>query len=289
MRGKRSGPVLLGVLLLAGCAPEPGPEGRGPADKARRTRVLYLESMPRWEYRYLHNALVRDESFEVHCFLLAADPTFAQAHSLNPADPKFGESLSRPPSTIEQFLEYDVVILGDLGPESCPEGTALLLDSFVSGHGRGLVVLSGDRHMPRSWKGTKIEALLPVEPIADPPDAPEESGYHLTDAGKRSPLLALASDENAILELWEDRDQGGDGLKRLQWTVATRCKPAGQSLVETGPETARLPLFVTAQHGKGRVFFSATDETWRWRYRTGDDPYFLPFWRGVIEWAGRDK
>jgi len=76
-----------------------------------------------------------------------------------------------------------------------------------------------------------------------------------------------------------------DGLRHLGWLLATRCKKEAQSLVESGPEDRRVPLFVTRETGRGRVFFSATDETWRWRFRSGDEPWFYPFWKRVIEWA----
>ena len=59
MRFRRA---ILGLMVLAGCAPAP-----------HRTRVLYLEAAPRWEYRSLRNALNLDPSFDVHCFLLSAD------------------------------------------------------------------------------------------------------------------------------------------------------------------------------------------------------------------------
>jgi len=280
---------LLWLVLLAGCAPEPrNPGPAAPPAESRRTRVLYVENYPRWEYRYLHNALVRDTSFDTHCFLVSADPSFPQPHSLKPEDPTFAEPLWKLPATLEALLKYDVVILGDVGPDSWP-AVGALLEKFVADHGRGLILIAGEEHMPKKWKGTELEATLPVETLEDATGDNAESGFHLTEAGKRSPLVALASDGNAILELWEDSDGKGDGLKHLQWVLLTRCKSAAQTLVETGPGTERAPLFVTAQHGKGRVFFSATDETWRWRYRTGDEPHFLPFWRRVIEWAGHGE
>ncbi len=36
--------------------------------REERLRVLLVEGAPRWEYRYLRNALVRDPGVEVDCF-----------------------------------------------------------------------------------------------------------------------------------------------------------------------------------------------------------------------------
>ena len=203
---------LLWLLLLAGCAPEPRPEGPGPAvpeDKSRRTRVLYVEDYPRWEYRNLRNALIGDTSLHVHCFLASADPAFPQEGSKRAADPKFQTPLASLPATIEGLLEYDVVILGDVGPDSWPAGAAGLLKEFVEKHGRAVVILSGEVHMPKDWKGTELDAVLPVEFDAEPQAATGEAGYRLTEEGKRSTIVALAADEAAVTELWEDRDGRG--------------------------------------------------------------------------------
>ena len=64
-------------------------------------------------------------------------------------------------------------------------------------------------------------------------------------------------------------------------TLLTR---AGNNESNAGAKTVE-PLFVTRDYGRGRVFFSATDETYRWRFMRGDSPYFYPFWQRAINWA----
>src|SRR5205807_1965459 len=44
----------------------------------KKIRVLYVEGMPRWEYRFLKNALTRDTKVEVQCLLLSAEAGFNQ-------------------------------------------------------------------------------------------------------------------------------------------------------------------------------------------------------------------
>ena len=44
----------------------------------RPMRVLFVDGYPRWEYRYLKNLLIREESIESSNFLLTADRDFAQ-------------------------------------------------------------------------------------------------------------------------------------------------------------------------------------------------------------------
>ncbi|MBI4606337.1 MAG: hypothetical protein HY721_30600, partial [Planctomycetes bacterium] len=55
-----------------------------------------------------------------------------------------------------------------------------------------------------------------------------------------------------------------------------------------GAEPGGPPALVTSFHGAGRVFYAAVDETWRWRYRTGD-AHFKRFWSQVFRWATADR
>ena len=77
-----------------------------------KIRVLYIEDLPRWEYRYVKNAMLRvDPSIEAQVFLYDASGTFQQEHSdgLPP--------LRDIPRTRNELFRYHVVILGDVPPE----------------------------------------------------------------------------------------------------------------------------------------------------------------------------
>jgi hypothetical protein len=94
-----------------------------------------------------------------------------------------------------------------------------------------------------------------------------------------------------LIEKWEDLDGRGDDLPGIRWFTKARAKPTAQTLVEiTGVEGQNIPgkrppLFVVANTGRGRIFWSATDETHIWRYMVGDQPWFYPFWTQVMYWA----
>lgn len=269
------------LAFVIGCAPEPGPEpAKAPeAPKEEKpsgpTRVLFIEDYPRWEYRYLRNALVRDPALVVDVFLYSADLNFPQEGS------KGRKPLTELPFEPEQIEGYDVVILGDVSPTHL--ATASLTASGACEHladwvkrGGGLVLVAGAKSMPAEWKDTPLRDLLPVEPTAALAGSDDAYGYGITDPGAASPILQPGDDT------WTTRPG-------LNWLAATRAKPGSVTLVESGPKESRVPLFVTLTAGDGRVFFSATDETWRWRFRTGDAPHFYPFWQGVIRWAHTGK
>lgn len=273
----------LALFILAGCATPPDdpvpPQAGTPKTP---TRLLIVDSAPRWSYRYLKNALLRDPDVDVHCFLTSADPDFPQEHSPASENPIFRAPLKDLPATLEALLEYDVVILGDVDPADWIGGPGLLRQ-FVVDHGRGAILISGEIHMPQSWAATEFAPALPVDPDQDPVGLQGEYPCRLTAAGKDSPLTGMAADREQSAEVWKS------GLARIQWTRLTSARPAALTLVETGPADRPVPLFVSMESGKGRVFFSGTDETWRWRFRVGDQPWFFPFWKRVIVWAARSR
>ncbi|MCC6741226.1 MAG: hypothetical protein IT452_19450 [Planctomycetia bacterium] len=263
--------VAIALLLVSGCASDPQePEKpaapvearRDPA--AHRTRVLYVDGAPRWEFRYLHNVMIRDGNLDVQCWLTTADPAWTQPHSLRSDDDAFSRPLPALPATVEELCFYDVVVLGDVDPASWPGGAKLLAE-FVEGGG-GLVLIAGQDRMPGAWLDSELAPAIPVRPAEEGLEE-EEIPCRLTDAGARSPLVRAMPFAKA--------------LPALHWRLATRPAAGATVLVEGGG----APVFATSRYGKGRVFFSATDETWRWRFQSGDEPHYHPFWRRVVEWA----
>jgi hypothetical protein len=273
MRNLRIAVVL---LALAGCSPAPEPSpGDVPPAEERPTRVLLLEEYPRWEYRFLKNALIRDASLQVDALLLSATPGYTPEGSPGRTPLMFI------PGSREELAKYDVIIIGDVSllnlntPELDSQQVCRNLAAWVEEDGGGLILIAGERSMPKLWKATALEPLFPVEIETPLPEANENYRYRLIE----DPVTSFP------VEAWENREDAAGGLRGISWILASRCKPGALTLVESGPENRRVPLFVTRECGRGRVFFSATDETWKWRFACGDEPWFHPFWSRVIHWA----
>jgi hypothetical protein len=66
--------------------------------------------------------------------------------------------------------------------------------------------------------------------------------------------------------------------------VSAEALPGTETLVEAVVGEQTLPVMVTRSFGAGRVFYSATDETWRWRYKAADT-YHQRFWNQVAQWV----
>ncbi|RMG07053.1 MAG: VWA domain-containing protein [Planctomycetota bacterium] len=241
-----------------------------------RIKVLYLEGYPRWEYRYLKNALVRDRHMEVQCLLFSADPSFLQEAS--PGVP----SLRRVPSP-KELQEYHVIILGDVDPRArdrrgepvFPEGTLEAIRTLVKDRGGGLLMIAGEQAAPRLYAGTPIADLLPVEIDESNLGAGDyDRPYRprLTREGWQSALLRLEPDEALNRALWRER------LPDLYWYAPSlRPKPQAHVLAvhprdrnQHGP----YPLLAWQRYSAGTTFWLGFDETWRWRSGVGDKyPY----------------
>lgn len=241
-----------------------------------RIRVLYVEGYPRWEYRYLKNALVRDKHMEVQCLLVSADPEFVQESTPGVV------SLRRLPPR-EELLKYHVVILGDVKPEARDrkgepvfyDGALETIKELVKERAAGLLMLSGALANPRLYATTPLAEVLPVEV--------EEGGFangdfrrdfhpRLTREGVQSPLLQLEPSEELNRDLWERR------LRGFFWYAQVkRAKPAAHVLgvhPTSRNQHGNLPLFAWHRYGAGTCFWIGIDETWRWRAEVGDKyPY----------------
>lgn len=266
-----------------------------------KIKVLYVEHPPRFEYRYLKNSLVRDPKILAHCILTSADPEFSQEHTRSD-DPLFREPLKEFPKDLKALLEYDVVIFGDIDPGKLGPEAAKNLETFVSEFGGGIIFISGPMNNPRTLANTPLANLLPV--VADENrDLYEHEkvysqtlSYQLTPDGRTSPITnfkEFKGDRDKNQEHWEARANPKFGLPGIRWFTRVKKLKAGASpLVEIAGlpgESTRPPLFVTQHVGRGRVFWSATDETWLWRYVVGDYPWFYPFWQQAMYWTREGK
>lgn len=252
-----------------------------------RIRVLYLEDLPRWEYRYVHNALRRvDPSIQMQAVLFDASPEFVQEHSdeLPP--------LKDVPRTEKELLQYHVVLIGDLAPERIApteEGVRTWLEMLVRfvEFGGGAGFLYGPRAMPERYRNTPLQDLLPVV-LEDPVWLSNPRNKRPTDAPFRALLdnplqpheiLMLQRDPALNKRLWEE---GLPGF-RVSYPVL-RSKPGATVLLRHPTDENRYgkrPLAVVSPHPRGSTFFIATDETWIWRYPYGE-LYQDAFWRNVV-------
>lgn len=243
-------------------------------------KVLVVDSLPRWEYRYLRNALERDPGVEMHCILF--HPGMAPGGGRN--------YLSAFPGTKEALSHYDVIFLGDvgIGQGELTEKDAELIKGLVEQQSSGLIFLPGRRGRQLTFLNSPLQTLLPV--VLDPSKSEgiglqNESALLLSTMGKGHLLTRFDTDENRNDEIWKQ-------LPGFYWSAAVeKSRPGTEVLaVHSSLRNAwgRLPLLVTRPFGSGKVLFMGTDSAWRWR-RGVEDRYHYRFWSQVVRWMAHQR
>jgi hypothetical protein len=250
--------------------------------RKEKIRVLLVQASPSFEFRYLRNMLKRDATIALHTVLQDADLEHSEQDAA---------SLRAFPPRAEDLAAYDVVILGDANPALLGAEAMKHLADFVVQPAKGgsLALVAGPSYMPAAFRDTPLAPLMPmaVDRVA-PPAEPLTEGFVVqpTDLGLASPAMQLGDTADETRRIWAR-------LPPLYWLLdVPELKPGVRVLAEhptrVGPDGRRLPVICLQYVGAGKVLFHATDETWRWRYQTGD-VYFARYWIQMIRYLCRSK
>ncbi|HEX5791238.1 MAG TPA: hypothetical protein VFY13_08785, partial [Luteolibacter sp.] len=248
--------------------------------RPEKIRVLVVESLPRWEYRFLRNALSRDPGVELSCLLfhpqlgIGGGPDYIQSF----------------PEKLEELSKYDVIFLGDVGvaPDQLTKEQCALIRGLVENQASGVVFLPGRQGNQFSLLDTELADLMPV--VLD--DQRKQGGAEsvaaplvLTSEGRGSLLTMLGENEEDNVEVWRR-------LPGFFWHAPViKAKAGTEVLAVHGNRRGKfglLPLLVTKPAGSGKVLFMGTDSAWRWR-RGVEDLYHYRFWGQVARWMSYQR
>lgn len=248
--------------------------------RPERIRVLVVETAPRWEYRFLHNALTRDPGVELTCLLLHPE--------LGTATGK--EFIDAFPSKLEDLAKFDVIFLGDVGvgQGQLTKENCTLIRGLVENQASGVVFLPGPRGHQATLLDTDLSDLIPV--ILDPDHKngmPESlaSPLSLTTEGRKSLLTMLGNSEEENPDIWRR-------LPGFFWHAPVlKAKAGTEVLAVHGNRRSRfgpIPLIVTKPAANGKVLYMGIDSAWRWR-RGVEDLYHYRFWGQVARWMSYQR
>ena len=248
--------------------------------RPERIRVLIVETLPRWEFRFLRNALQRDPGVELSCLLLRPE--------LGPGGG--ADYIEKFPETLEELSKFDVVVLGDVGvgENQLTKEQCALIRGLVENQASGVVFLPGRQGNQITLLDTELSDLIPVTL-----DEKNKQGFpetlatplNLTTEGRASLLTMLGDSEEENPEIWRRlpgffwhapviRAKGGTEVLAVH---ANRRGPFGP-----------VPLMVTKSAGSGKVLFMGIDSAWRWR-RGVEDLYHYRFWGQVARWMSYQR
>ncbi len=244
----------------------------------RKLRVLYYEPRPRWKYKFLRQALLRDRNLSV-TFQLRTNPARILQQGSSPTPLRGGF-----PSDMKEMGVFDCLVLGDLGPGDLTAQQWRLLVTYVNRLGGGVIFLGG----PVSWSPGGIGATPLAQILPCPGGAGQLRGrllVRITREGRGHPILSglekvLRGGRAALFPL--------SNIFRL-----TGMKPGAQVLAAaTGPKGGTFPLLAVQRIGAGRTLVFASDSDWKWvmeRRREGGELLFNHLWSQAVRWvAGKE-
>ena len=255
--------------------------GREPA------KLLYLEGIGRWDFRFLDHALRRDKgmttTFVVESQLEAdgvpAD-TMPEAAGLS-TDGRNGPNITS-------------FCWATFRRRCCPREQKALVEA-VENDGLGLIVQCGTRHMPWDfvggplagscrWRSTRRRRNRPVGRRRRVTRIRPDAAW-IASAG----LRAVSHDRHAHRchpsSLCDHRQRQSrprlwSQMPEFYWAAAgTKLKPGAMRLadVEMAGGKDKLPILAEQVVGRGCVMVVGCDETFRWRRNVGDR-IFYRFW-----------
>ncbi|MBT8035912.1 MAG: hypothetical protein KJO21_00065 [Verrucomicrobiae bacterium] len=250
------------------------------AGRKESLNVLVVETLPRWEYRFIRNALYRDPGVKLDCLLL--HPSVGVGDG-----PGYIQNF---PEKLEDLQKYDVIFLGDvgIGEGGLSMEQAELLKGLVEKQASGIVFIPGAQGNQFSLANTPLGDLIPVildtkkkEGISDA----TPSKLNLTSDGKGSLLTMLGDTEEDNPVIWKS-------LPGFYWHAPIIKAKGGSDVLAVhanrSNQFGRIPMLVTRTAGNGKVLYLGHDSAWRWR-RGVEDLYHYRFWGQVARWMSYQR
>jgi Mg-chelatase subunit ChlD len=271
--------------------------------ESKRLKVLFVDGHPRYEYRFVKALLERETEEAKGTRAVQLDVLLLDASAEHWQSDRNAERLRGAPPTKTQLFEYDVVMFGDVTPNQVPKATQFFGDlaEYVKQKGGGLLFIAGEHANPHKLFDTPLGELLPVSPTdaaartggppPTPADAPLTDPYlpKPTPLGRTHPLFRFVTDEVENARVWEN-------LRPFYWAAGGYKKKASAEVLAVHPtrpaegegSESNHPIVLQQFVGAGRVVFLGFDETWRWRWRSGEER-FNHFWTQAVRAAAKSR
>jgi len=260
-----------------------------------QSHVLLVEGEARWEFRFIDNALSRDERVDLQRVV------FDQPHIGVLPTTFFPKRLQLPTSREDvsesNMTELDLLVIGDVSPSNVDSNVWEVIDEFVREQGGTLVLLAGKRQFPARHTSLELRQLLPVTNLREidlsqsgTDDAPLDRGFRLqlTPDADRHAMFQFDTNSSENRRVWSQLPGhvwGLTGTAKPGTTVFAAAHQRDGPSLETERDNA---MIVHQYYGFGQVLWIGIDSTWRWRHRIGDK-YHHRFWAQLARWAARNK
>ncbi len=242
--------------------------------REKKTRVLFIEGAPDWDFSFLKRTLDADTSL-AYTYLVRQAPDRWAAYGVSEG--------ARLPVRDADLAAYAAVVVAHLAPGELPAGTAPRLRRFAAGGG-GVLFLGGTGSGDLAAWQTDWEGLLPIELRAEPRRGFTVSPVRVSVAGLAHELTIVDESPVATEEAWAALPP----VLIPEGAYATARGAATLLTAQTTSPAREVPLLAVSQAGGGRVGVMTARGFWRWDFTMGgarqDVPLAREFWRRVMRW-----
>jgi hypothetical protein len=266
-------------------------------------RVLFIESQPTWEGKFIRRALEENRSIAIdYSAQVSRSAVFGQQQTESPPGPQ---------SIIGDFKKlaaYDCIIIGPMESSSISERAANNLTAFVERRGGGLVFLGGN-----DFNGSILSPsspLIHLSPaqviIKQHPDARQsvsdgslETGSQSQAQGAGGSIQRRAVGRAVLMPTEEGREvfRMADGDKLIErlgplaesYLQVRSLKAGALTLATDGSRNQPdAPALIAAQpYGYGRTLLFAPSDSWKIRLAESAENKgaFARLWQNLILWT----
>jgi uncharacterized membrane protein len=233
-----------------------------------KNKVLYIEGVPRWEFKFLKRALLSERNYQLSAFVRGGDGRFINFDEIS------GQAGAEVPAfTTEGLADYRVIVIGDM------EGTALTDDDrrnirdFVDKGGGLLLVGATKSYGPQGL--LQVPYLKEVVPAVSEAGASMKEGrftVDLTPTGRTHPGLGELAMEGTLPPL-------------LSFWAPVKVGEFSSVLVAAADGS---PVVTVRRFGQGRVAMLLSDSLWRWQLgeteATAEKSLYSRFVTQIVYW-----
>ncbi len=249
-----------------------------------KLKVLLLDGLPRWDFRFLKNDIRRDNGLKGRTSDEPDVLTEAEWRRMSSDD-----QAARLPSTVKELSEYHTIVIGDASPDLLHDDFRKALIEAVRDKGVGLIIEAGPRFMPQLFD-REFQSLLPVvlrtgQAAVNGIEAPAYKPFkiEITGEGLMHESLRLNDDPGRNVQVWSQ-------MPTYFWASAVERPSPAAIVLARNPSLenrwGKQPLIAYQYAGNGKVAFVGMDATYLWRQNVGDR-FFYKFWGQMIRFVRR--
>ncbi len=240
----------------------------------RRSRILYVEGEPRWQFKFMRRAVHADASVQLVTMLRTSTNKYYRQNVDTPEQLQHGF-----PDDDEELFEYDALIIGSLEAAFFTPKQQVAIRDFVSRRGGTLMMLAGRNGLGAGgWNNSEIVDVLPaLLERGESTFIREKVKSVLTVQGRSSLITRLDPDPETNELLWAEMPELAD------YQRVGALKPGAVQLMSVQVGRDQVPLLVQQNYGRGRAVIFATGGTWRWKMLLpSTDIKHHTFWRQLL-------